>query len=55
MVYAEQNFTPNSPSAGWDGMFGGQNAPEGVYVYTIEYTLINGDIVRSSGDVTLIR
>ncbi len=54
-VFSNFDFQSNDPSLGWDGSFEGVNVVQGVYVYLIEYKLINGQIRQLIGDVTIVR
>ncbi len=49
-VYVNQDYQNN-----WDGMYKGEKLPDATYYYYVTYTLINGNVVRLSGDVTIIR
>ncbi len=50
------DFVPGDEfNHGWDGRYHGQNAPNGVYVYTIEITFIDGKTEVFSGELTLAR
>ncbi|MES2798529.1 MAG: PKD domain-containing protein [Bacteroidota bacterium] len=40
---------------GWNGMYQSENAPLGVYTWTFVVEMPNGQIIKKSGDVTLIR
>lgn len=40
---------------GWDGKYGGDDQPNGVYIYTIGVTFANGITERYQGNVTLVR
>lgn len=40
---------------GWDGKLNGVSQPEGVYVYNIEATFIDGQKEKRTGNVTLLR
>ena len=40
---------------GWDGYFKGKLQPMDVYAYTIDAVLTNGEKIRKTGDITLIR
>ncbi len=51
--------TSSDPESGWDGKINGIDAPEGVYVWTAEFTFDYGDNIlkdlKMKGTVTLIR
>jgi gliding motility-associated-like protein len=53
--WGEKVFETNDPNQGWDGMFKGKQAETGVYVYLVEARLENGQTVKRSGNVTLVR
>ena len=48
-------FTSNSQSAGWDGTFRGKAQPVGVYVYYVEATLNDGQVIKRKGTINLLR
>jgi len=48
-------FQSNSIYKGWDGTFKGKLQPMDVYAYTLEANLTNGQFVKKTGDITLIR
>lgn len=48
-------FETNDISKGWDGRYGGEPQPMGVYVYVTEGTTTRGRAFRKVGNVTLIR
>ena len=54
-VFGRDNFDPNDPQLGWDGMFKGQYVNPGVFVYVAEVRFSNGFIEIYKGDVTVIR
>ena len=54
-VFRRDNFSPNVLSLGWDGSYRDKKSPPGVYIYAAEVELINGEIRRFKGDVTLVR
>ncbi len=55
-VDLEMNNGRMFPGAGWLGENqGGKDCNSGVYVYTYELRCANGDVVRGSGNVTLIK
>lgn len=53
VMYEENNFIPNDPTKGWDGIARGSVAPEGTYTWTAEYILENGDSAFKSGQTFL--
>lgn len=48
-------FESNDLERGWDGFFKGKRKQEGVYVWTIEATFLQGKTVKLAGDVTLLK
>lgn len=48
-------FTTNNIDEGWDGSFNGKPQPTGVYIYSVEATIDNGEEIVKRGNVTLIR
>ncbi len=49
-------FEGNSTQGrGWDGMYNGVAQPEGVYIYTINATFIDGQSINKTGNLTLIK
>lgn len=55
LIFEAEGLLPNDPSRGWDGRAGGQVAPSGVYVYSIELTYADGGTELLYGEVTLVR
>ena len=53
--WGEKVFTTDSVEDCWDGYYKGKPLNTGVYVYTINVTLMNGDVVEDSGNITLVR
>ena len=53
VVFERNNFAPNDPAYGWDGMINGKPADMGVYVYTVEVVCENGTPYFYKGNVTL--
>lgn len=49
-VYSNENYQND-----WDGTYKGEKLPDGTYYYYVTYQLINGKVVRLSGDVTILR
>ncbi len=54
-VFHNSNFLPNIPDNGWDGVFKGKIAQQGVYVYVCKVEFIDGVIETFYGDITLLR
>lgn len=55
LVFAAKNLDPADPSGGWDGLSGGQPAPNGVYVYLAKIVFDDGKARAVSGTVTLVK
>lgn len=53
--WGELIFTSNDAAVGWDGTYKGEQAPLGVYTWTFVVQLANDNVIKQSGDVTLIR
>jgi gliding motility-associated-like protein len=55
-VFLRKNILPTDALAAWDGTLEEtQNPNIGVYIYLVEVRLFNGEVVKLSGDLTLIR
>jgi gliding motility-associated-like protein len=54
-VFEKMNVNANDMSAGWNGLYKGQKAPQDTYVYTMEIVCENSEITTFKGNVTLIR
>ncbi len=53
--WGELIFESFDETIGWDGTHKGEDAPVGVYTWTFVVEMGNGQIVKKSGDVTLLR
>ena len=53
--FGQPVFQSNNPAEGWKGTFNNQAAPQGVYVYTIQYNFKQNKPVQTKGTVLLIR
>jgi len=53
--WGELIFQTNDALIGWDGTYKGNDSPLGVYTWTFEIEIVGGEIIKKSGDVTLIR
>jgi hypothetical protein len=47
-------FQSENPETQWNGIYNGQNAPAGVYLYQLEMTTCDGPL-KTTGNLTLIR
>ncbi|MEY3946873.1 MAG: hypothetical protein RJB03_1579 [Bacteroidota bacterium] len=54
-VFERSNAKPNDLSAGWDGSYKGQKAPQGTYVYVVVLQLQDGKTDTQKGTITLLR
>lgn len=54
-VFQRQGFLPNDPVLGWDGSYRGQPMNPGVFVWSAEVLLQDGQSVFLKGDVTVAR
>ncbi|MEM6397326.1 MAG: M43 family zinc metalloprotease [Bacteroidota bacterium] len=55
-LYSVEDVRPeDGPFWGWNGESNGQPATVGVYVWTLEVLLANGETLSLAGDVTLVR
>ncbi|MCB9273014.1 MAG: gliding motility-associated C-terminal domain-containing protein [Lewinellaceae bacterium] len=55
LVFENDNFQPNDPGLGWDGMFKGEPAQIGVYAYYAVVEYLDGETLLFEGDVSVIR
>ena len=53
--WGERVFESNDVDFQWDGTFKGEKQEPGVYVYTLEITYRNGNVIHNKGAITLIR
>jgi len=53
--YGQLIYSSKDLEEGWDGTFNGEELNQGVFVYTLEYDLINGQSGEKSGNVTLVK
>lgn len=53
--WGEQVFETQSTELLWDGTFKGQPQNSGVYFYRLDMKLVNGEEIKKSGNLTLIR
>jgi gliding motility-associated-like protein len=55
MVFENQEFPPNEPNYGWDGIYKGKMMNPDVFAYRAVVKYSNGELHPFKGDVTLIR
>lgn len=48
-------FETNDQAEGWNGTFNGTEQPIGVFVWVVEVEMFNGEKIKKTGDVTLLR
>jgi len=53
--YAQKVFETNNINDAWDGTLDGMPQPIGVYVYYAEATFPNNTLIKSKGNITLVR
>lgn len=53
--WGEQVFETQSTELLWDGTFKGQAQNSGVYFYRLDMKLVNGEEIKKSGNLTLVR
>lgn len=53
--WGQKVFETNDQSNGWNGYYKGKLQPMEVYTYTLDAVFTNGNKVRKTGDITLIR
>ena len=55
LLYDQTNFIPDDLGLiGWDGTLNGKTLNPGVFVYLIEVTFVDGQVLLYRGDVTLL-
>ncbi|PKR81540.1 hypothetical protein CW751_03165 [Brumimicrobium salinarum] len=53
--YGQMVFSSTELDEGWDGTMNGETLNQGVFVYTLRYSLIDGTEGEKSGNITLIK
>jgi len=48
-------FTSAQPAMGWDGSVNGAPCASGVYVVVLQATLLDGEVIERTHNVTLVR
>jgi hypothetical protein len=54
-IYRSNSMQVNDNREGWDGFYNNQEVQAGTYIYYTELLLYNGEILRQSGDVTVVK
>ena len=55
LLFNRKDFAPNIEALGWNGTTGGNEAPEGIYVYRLEFITLSGQKLQKIGDLSLLR
>jgi hypothetical protein len=55
LIFSNQDFKPNEPSAGWSGDYRGEIVNPGVFVWWAAVELVDGRKLEIKGDVTVVR
>ncbi len=55
IVFENENFLPGDHQTGWDGTFQEKPVPVGVYVYSAAVRFVDGEVIRYSGDVSVVK
>lgn len=55
LMFERRNIQPGDISNAWDGTYRGQQAPSGIYLYTVKLKYLDGTEGVLSGDVLLVR
>lgn len=53
--YGQKVFESSDQKFGWDGLFKGKEENPGIFAYTLEYVLSNGEVGVLKGNVTLVK
>ena len=53
--YGQLVFSSTDIDEGWDGTLNGEELNQGVFVYTLDFDLINGQTGERSGNITLVK
>ncbi len=55
MLFEDKDFPINDFSRGWDGSYRGQFMNGGIYIWQLEATMPDGNVISQNGSVTLVR
>ena len=55
VAFEKHDFLPNEQLNGWDGTSNGETLDAGVFVYLVEIRFLDDEVLRYSGDISLIK
>ncbi|TMI64493.1 MAG: PKD domain-containing protein [Bacteroidetes bacterium] len=55
VVFENREVPVNNPGSGWNGNYKGKPAQSDVYIYQLEILCANGELIKYSGNIALIR
>jgi gliding motility-associated-like protein len=55
VVFENREIPVNNPAYGWNGNYKGKAAQPDVYIYQLEIICANGEVIKYSGNIALIR
>ena len=55
LVFENNDFRPNSPTEGWDGLVNGKEVVSDTYIFRLVMQSIDGEIINMSGSITVIQ
>ncbi len=55
LVFSQRDFLPNTGEHGWNGYYKNEAMPIGIYVYSVEVELADGQLALFSGEVGLVK
>ena len=53
--WGEKLFESTDQAEGWDGTYKGEKMPLGVYVWILDVDMFNGEHIRKTGDITILK
>ncbi len=53
-VFEKNNFAPNIPELGWDGIWRGKNMQPGIFVYSAVIEFRNGNKINFKGEINIV-
>ncbi len=55
LVFQAENYLPGDDIGKWNGTFKGKKLNPAVFIYSAQYTLVNGKEISKTGDLVLLR